>query len=64
MAYTGVMDDLRACCNLQRPARMPLFAIGLEFDMRVASITRRQTRVDVDRTVQYHVDTIRRFDYD
>ena len=64
MAYPGAVDDFRGCCELQRPRRMPLFAIGLEYDMRLAGITRRQTRQDADKTVRYLLSSVERSGYD
>jgi len=43
---------------------MPLFALGLEFDLRMSGITPREARLDVDRTVSGLVDSIRRSGYD
>jgi uroporphyrinogen-III decarboxylase len=43
---------------------MPLFALGLEFDMRISGVTQREARLDVGKTVAGLVDTIRRSDYD
>ena len=64
MAYPGVVDDFRKCCELQTPSRMPIFALGLEFDMHVSGVTQREARLDIDKTVQGLVDTIHRSDYD
>ena len=33
MAYSNVLQDIRACIELRPPSRMPVFALGLEFDM-------------------------------
>ena len=64
MAHPGAVDDFRKCCELQTPSRMPLFALGLEFDMRMSGVTQRQSRVDVDTTVAGLLDATRRSDYD
>lgn len=60
MAYPGAVDDFRKCCELQTPSRMPLFALGLEFDMRMSGVTQRQSRLDVDTTVAGLLDSTRR----
>jgi len=64
MAYKGVVDDFRACCELRRPARVPVFALGLEFDMAQAGLTNQECRWDVDKAVRAIVEMVRRFDYD
>ena len=64
MAYAGAVDDFRKCCELQTPSRMPLFALGLEFDMRMSGVTQREARLDVEKAVSGLVETIRRSDYD
>ena len=37
MAYSGVMDDIRKCVKLQKPLRVPVFALSEEFDVRMAA---------------------------
>jgi len=64
MAYQGVIDDFRACCELRTPSRLPVFALGLEFDMRVFGVTCEQSRTDVDRMVQCKTQAVEAFDYD
>ena len=43
---------------------MPVFALGLEFDMRMAGITCGESRTDPDKMVQCQLEAVRRFDYD
>jgi len=64
MAYPGVTDDLRACLELRPPGRLPVFALGLELDMRVAGVNHEEQRTDVDKAVGGIIDAVRRFDYD
>ena len=64
MAYHGVLEDFRACCELRPPSRMPVFALGLEFDMRVAGLTCRESRTDVGKTVSCIVGAVERYGYD
>ena len=52
MAHEGIIEDFRACCEMRKPSRMPVFALGLEFDMRQAGLTYRQARTDIDKMVQ------------
>ncbi len=64
MAYEGVLQDFKTCCELGKPSRMPLFALGLEFDMAQAGLSNERCRTDVERTVRCIVDMVERFDYD
>ena len=64
MAYQGVVDDFRACCEGRTPSRLPVFALGLEFDMRVFGVSCRQSRQDVERMVGCKREAVERFDYD
>ena len=64
MAYEGVVEDLRACCELRTPSCRPVLALGLELDMRVFGVTYAESRTDVDKMVQCKVDAVGRFDYD
>jgi hypothetical protein len=34
MAYQGVLDDIRACAELRKPRRSPVFALSEEFDVK------------------------------
>ena len=51
MGYDGVVDDFRACCELRRPERLPVFALGLEFDMRIGGVSYAENRTNVEKTV-------------
>lgn len=64
MAYLGVVDDLRACCECRSPSRLPVLALGLEFDMRVFGVTCAQSRTDVDAMVRCKTQAVDAFDYD
>ncbi len=64
MAYDGVLDDFRACVQLRVPSRLPVFALGLGFDLRMGGLTCGQSRTDVDRTVRCTVEAVERFGYD
>ena len=64
MAYSGVNDDFRACCELRTPSRMPVFALGLEFDMAWFGLSCGESRTDVDKSVQCIAASVEHFDYD
>ncbi len=64
MAYKGVAKDFRACIELRPPGRLPVFALGLELDMRVSGLNHEEQRTDVGKAVRGIVDAVRRFDYD
>lgn len=64
MAYPGVLNDIRACIELRRPARVPIFALGEEFDMLWNGLSCRQLRTDVEATVRGMVRAVEHFDYD
>ncbi len=64
MAYSGVVEDFRACCALRKPGRLPVFALGLEFDMETFGLSCARARTDVDRMVACKVSAVQRFDYD
>jgi len=64
VAYQGVLDDIRACIAGRRPRRLPVFALGLEFDMTWSGLSCEQSRTDVDATVAAIVRSVERFGYD
>ena len=64
MSYRGVLDDLQKCSAGQHPSRVPLFVLGEEFNMRMAGMTYRQYRLDLDKSVRMICDTVEEFGYD
>ena len=64
MAYPGVVNDVRACFELRPPGRLPVLALGLELDMRVAGVNHEEQRTDVDKAVGGIINAVRRFNYD
>ena len=64
MAYPGVLEDIRTCIAGGRPRRVPVFALGLEFDMAWSGLTCEQGRRDVEATVGCIVQAVRHFGYD
>jgi uroporphyrinogen decarboxylase len=64
MAYKGVMSDIRKCVGLGVPSRMPVLALTFELDLRLAGLTWRHARTDLDKVVRCQLDAVRRFDHD
>jgi uroporphyrinogen decarboxylase len=64
MAYSGVLNDIRACIELRPPARHPVFALGEEFDMLWSGHTYHEYRTDVEKAVQGILRAVKHFDYD
>ena len=64
MAYEGALADFEACVRGEMPARRPVFALGLEFDLATMGVTCAESRTDVDKTVAAIVETVERFGYD
>lgn len=64
MASSPITADLKACFDGRVPARMPVFALGLEFDMLQAGLNCAQTRTEVEPVVRATIAAIRQFGYD
>ncbi len=65
MPYAGVLDDVRAICELKRPSRLPVFMLSQEFDVRVKSDADYETTsTNIDRLVATHIAAVREYDYD
>lgn len=64
MAYSGVLNDFKACVEMRKPSRMPVLALGLRFDTRLAGLSHRDARNDVDGVLRAQTAAIGRFDYD
>ena len=64
MAYDGVLADFAACIEGRRPRRLPVFALGLEFDLCTAGVTCAESRAEVGKTVRATVEAVARFGYD
>src|SRR5512135_2188798 len=64
MSYPGVTQDLRACFEMRPPSRMPVLALGLELDMKLAGVNHEEQRTDVDKAVGGIISAVRRFNYD
>jgi uroporphyrinogen decarboxylase len=64
MAYQGVLKDFEACVAMKQGARIPVFALGLEFDMFTGGVTCGESRTDIDKTVRATIQAIERYNYD
>ena len=64
MAYPGVREDFLACSEGRQPSRLPVFALGLEFDYLQAGLTYRAMRTDVAGMVHSQVEAVHTHGYD
>ena len=65
MAYQGVLEDIRACVNLKKPQRIPVFANSEEFDVKWHNkYTYEEVCTSADKLVEVWSAAIREFDYD
>jgi hypothetical protein len=64
MAYPGVVDDLRTCARLGVPSRVPVFALGEEFDVEMYGVDYGEYIWSPEKMVECQVQTVQRFDYD
>ncbi len=64
MAYPGVVDDLRACARLETPSRVPVFALGEEFDVEMYGVDYGEYILSAEKMVECQVQAAERFDYD
>ncbi|HBR19432.1 MAG: hypothetical protein A2Y13_04410 [Planctomycetes bacterium GWC2_45_44] len=64
MAYKEVIEDIRTCVNLGIPKRIPVFGIGIPFNIKMAGVTHRQYTNDIDVMVKTEVGSVRKYDYD
>ncbi len=66
MAYTGVIDDVRACMGLATPSRVPVLALGEEFDIEMydPDIDYGEYIWNVEKMVECQIQAVQRFDYD
>lgn len=64
MAYRDVREDFEACSAGSAPSRLPVFALGLEFDYAQAGLDYRATRTDVPGMVGSQVEAVAKYGYD
>ena len=64
MAYPGVVNDVRTCVNLGVPSRVPVFALGEEFDVEQYGVDYREYIRGAEKMVECQIQAVTRFDYD
>ena len=64
MAYPGVVEDLHTCARLGVPSRVPVFALGEEFDVEMCGADYRRYIRRPELMVDCQVRAVERFDYD
>ncbi|MDR1566468.1 MAG: uroporphyrinogen decarboxylase family protein [Treponema sp.] len=64
MAYSGVLDDIRAATALKIPKRLPVFACSEEFDVRIYGAVYNEYNNNAKLMADCQIAAIRRFDYD
>ncbi|MEA4889141.1 MAG: uroporphyrinogen decarboxylase family protein [Clostridiaceae bacterium] len=64
MAYRGVMDDVRKCIKLQKPSRVPVFALSEEFDVRMAGEIYSEYNSNSKIMAKCQIEAIKKYDYD
>lgn len=64
MAYPGVVSDLRICAQRGIPSRVPVFALGEEFDVEQYGVDYREYIWSADRMVECQLQAVENFDYD
>jgi uroporphyrinogen-III decarboxylase len=64
MAYDGVLNAIRTCIAGGKPDRLPVFILGLEFDMVQNGLSCEQSRTDIEATVAATMRSLEHFGYD
>ena len=65
MAYDGVIDDVRRAMRLEKPKRMPVFAISEEFDVKwYGKYCYEDVCQDGEKIAEVWIAAIEEFDYD
>lgn len=64
MAYPGVLQDIQTCVDLGIPSRVPIFALGEEFDVEQYDIDYRLYIESPEDMVKCWVQAVETFDYD
>ena len=64
MAYPGVIDDVKTCIRLGIPSRVPVFALGEEFDVEMYDADYGQYIWSAEQMIECQVQAVERFDYD
>jgi len=64
MVYSRILDDIKTCINLGVPERVPIFALGEQFDVRMYGITYAEYTENPEKMANCHIEIVRRFGYD
>jgi uroporphyrinogen-III decarboxylase len=64
MAYPGVVADLATCAQLGVPSRVPVLALGEEFDVELYDVDYREYILSAEMMVECQLQAVQRFDYD
>lgn len=64
MAYPGVVQDLHLCAARGVPSRVPVFALGEEFDVELYGVDYRDYLVSAEHQVACQLQAVATFDYD
>lgn len=64
MAYLNVLNDIKTCINLGVPGRVPIFGLGLQFNIRMAGLSHREYTDSIEKMVQCEIDAVEKYDYD
>lgn len=64
MAYPGVVADFKTCARRGVPSRVPVFALGEEFDVELYGVDYREYIHSAEKMVECQLQAVERFDYD
>ncbi len=64
MAYSGILDDIRAAIDMRRPGRLPAFLCSEEMDVRVCGSRYDRYNSDAAEMARVQIEAVQRFDYD
>jgi MtaA/CmuA family methyltransferase len=64
MAHDRLLDDVKACCALRTPTRVPVFGVTGEFDVKQTGISRDLYGRDAKTMAQCQIDMAHRYSYD
>ena len=64
MAYAGVLNDIKKCIALEKPERVPVFALSEEFDVRMHGDVYCDYNSNAEKMAKCQMDSIRKYGYD
>ena len=65
MSYPGIIEDLKKLSNNQMPSRVPIFPVySGGFCEKIAGVTYRQNRIDLEKMVDTSCIASEKYDYD